>query len=355
MKEEVANLNDWNDDLTRLSYTLGENREDRFYVYMLLDENKGPFYIGKGQGGRVFCHENSVDKMLSAVRLERGDRNSDYSKLSEKIKTIIKNKGTVEKVIIKWGLTENEAFMCESALMNMYDYICPETLTNISNGHASNAEKSAHALDGHKTKARNVQDFLDNVAIREVNFKEYCGDIPVVFITINKSYPLMQSKEYAGVPQDDFIYDSARGFWNISIDRARRAKYVLALYKQIVVGVYPVNADSWRVTTDFNKEDFPEYPKEFRFNDRLLMKKDRTYEEYRQLGGDNSEKWFDTRRKRLGFVKCEAENSEEYLRLCGLKGTYLKDRFFKNQIAFYNYDLDRQGNLRFYNFGTWLG
>lgn len=184
-------MSERNDELTRLSYTLGENMEDRFYVYMLQDDNGKPFYIGKGQGGRVFCHENDADKLLEVIRSENGDRNVDYSKLSEKIKTIIKSSGKVEKVIIKWGLTENEAFMCESALMNMYDYIFPETLTNISNGHASNAEKHSHALDGYKTKARNVQDFLDNVAIREVDFKEYCGNIPVVFITINKSYPLM--------------------------------------------------------------------------------------------------------------------------------------------------------------------
>lgn len=133
-------MSERNDELTRLSYTLGENMEDRFYVYMLQDDNGKPFYIGKGQGGRVFCHENDADKLLEVIRSENGDRNVDYSKLSEKIKTIIKSSGKVEKVIIKWGLTENEAFMCESALMNMYDYIFPETLTNISNGHASNAE-----------------------------------------------------------------------------------------------------------------------------------------------------------------------------------------------------------------------
>lgn len=187
-------MSERNDELTRLSYTLGENMEDRFYVYMLQDDNGKPFYIGKGQGGRVFCHENDADKLLEVIRSENGDRNVDYSKLSEKIKTIIKSSGKVEKVIIKWGLTENEAFMCESALMNMYDHIFPETLTNISNGHASNAEKHSHALDGYKTKARNVQDFLDNVAIREVDFKEYCGNIPVVFITINKAIRLCTRK-----------------------------------------------------------------------------------------------------------------------------------------------------------------
>lgn len=40
-------MSERNDELTRLSYTLGENMEDRFYVYMLQDDNGKPFYIGK--------------------------------------------------------------------------------------------------------------------------------------------------------------------------------------------------------------------------------------------------------------------------------------------------------------------
>lgn len=153
-------MSERNDELTRLSYTLGENMEDRFYVYMLQDDNGKPFYIGKGQGGRVFCHENDADKLLEVIRSENGDRNVDYSKLSEKIKTIIKSSGKVEKVIIKWGLTENEAFMCESALMNMYDHIFPETLTNISNGHARMLKSTLTHLTDIKRKREMCRIFL---------------------------------------------------------------------------------------------------------------------------------------------------------------------------------------------------
>lgn len=68
------------------------------------------FISAKGKVDECFCHENDADKLLEVIRSENGDRNVDYSKLSEKIKTIIKSSGKVEKVIIKWGLTENEAF-----------------------------------------------------------------------------------------------------------------------------------------------------------------------------------------------------------------------------------------------------
>ena len=163
----------------------------------------------------------------------------------------------------------------------------------------------------------------------------------------------MYKEKCADLQREDFIYDSARGFWDINIKRARYAKYVLALYRQIVVGVYPVNEDSWRVTTDFDEKEFPIYPKKYRENDKLLIQKNRTYDEYKRLGGQNDEKWFDTRRKRIGFAKCEPENSEEYLYLCKLKGTYLKDRFFKNQMSVYNYDVNKDGKLRFYGSASW--
>lgn len=53
------------------------------------------------------------------------------------------------------------------------------------------------------------------------------------------------------------------------------------------------------------------------------------------------------------FEKCKPENSEEYSYLCKLKGTYLKDRFFKNQMSVYNYDVDKDGKLRFYSSANW--
>ena len=94
----------------------------------------------------------------------------------------------------------------------------------------------------------------------------------------------MYKEKCADLQREDFIYDSARGFWDINIRRTRYAKYVLALYRQIVVGVYPVNEDCWRVTTDFDEKEFPIYPKKYRENDKLLIQKNRTYDEYKRLG-----------------------------------------------------------------------
>lgn len=137
-----------------------------FYVYMLCDKNNKPFYIGKGEGERVWQHEKDAaadinekeerkneitekiesDKKLTdiekkakinfEVALIEKDINAKYSK----IKDI--GVGNVKKVIVKWGLTSNEAFMAESALINAYSLTNGEkSLANIVNGHMSEPEK----------------------------------------------------------------------------------------------------------------------------------------------------------------------------------------------------------------------
>ena len=92
-----------------------------YYVYGLIDpRNKQIFYIGKGTKNRVFEHE------------KESLNNPDSDKL--KLKTIqgIKNEGLeVEKIIINSNLTEQEAFVAEASLINIYNYFSNTKLTNI--------------------------------------------------------------------------------------------------------------------------------------------------------------------------------------------------------------------------------
>ena len=110
---------------------------------------------------------------LSSLPLPREKKEKEKSKeekekmleeLSEKYKKIDEiGKDKVEKVIIKWGLTEPEAFMAESALINLCNY--PDsTLTNVVSGHASEAEKKngIEFRNAEKTKARSVKAFLED-------------------------------------------------------------------------------------------------------------------------------------------------------------------------------------------------
>ena len=108
-----------------------------YYVYGLIDpRNKQIFYIGKGTKNRVFEHE------------KESLNNPDSDKL--KLKTIqgIKNEGLeVEKIIINSNLTEQEAFVAEASLINIYNYFSNTKLTNIVSGHHSSEALSVDEFE----------------------------------------------------------------------------------------------------------------------------------------------------------------------------------------------------------------
>lgn len=336
--------------VNRLKQTFGEDK-DKYYVYMLMVEGEGkPFYIGKGAGARVFAHELDADAMLKAINQDRNDKEANYNKLSDKIKTIINNKGEVKKVIVKWGLTEDEAFRCESALINMYDYLCNNTsdkplskddaLTNIVNGHASKKEKKSNSLDGSKTKARDIKDFLENVAIPEEYFPQNIQN-RCVFININGAMDLWYEKySKESIDKDEYIMDSVRCFWKLrdfgETDASNKEKYkgpeyVIALYQQVVVGVYKV-VDwfkfnwfkfNWFKFTEIDPKKFPKYPEVFRKADSDLLK---DYQKTHEITDD--------RLNRIGFTLEKSNNG----RLNNLIGKLLADPFLKTQGGRYNFN-----------------
>ena len=92
-----------------------------YYVYILIDPRSNEtFYIGKGQGNRIFSH------LQCAIK---------FPNESDKIKTIkeIMNAGyRVQHYILRHGLTENVALEIESAII---DFVGLANLTNQLSGH----------------------------------------------------------------------------------------------------------------------------------------------------------------------------------------------------------------------------
>lgn len=185
---------------------------NKYYVYGLLDpatidpkhlDYSKPFYVGKGCGNRVFQHAKAAI---------RADKNEDYISLKiSTIKDIINRGDEVLCVIYRWGLTEDEALIVESVLID-----CLPGLTNIQAGYQSS--------DYGKTTAEDLQNRLDR--------KEY--DEP------KENYIIIKTSDKAIKINGD-LYEATRRCWNAKLEKAEKYKYVLAVIKGVVQEVYEVS------------------------------------------------------------------------------------------------------------------
>ncbi len=179
-----------------------------YYVYGLIDpRNNKVFYIGKGTGNRVFEHEK-----------ETLNKDVDSNKESEKLKLIseINDAGLeVKKVIINANLTEEEAFAAEAALINAFNYLDDESLTNIVSGH-------------HSTEALSVDEYERIHGAVELNPEDIKHKI--LTIKVNRLYD-------RGMSQED-LYDTVRGVWKVSKENASKVDYVFGVYNSLIVAVY---------------------------------------------------------------------------------------------------------------------
>lgn len=183
----------------------------RNYVYRLIDPRNGTtFYVGRGQGNRVFSHAS-------------GKKEPTDSEISEdlKLKTIwaIKNAGLeVEHVIHRHGMDMDTAKEVEAALIDAYP-----GLSNIQGSYDSN---------------RSVMHAREVIRIYEA--PEAVFKHKLILITVNKSN------------EEQELYDAVRYAWKISHIKARRADYVLAVRRGLIIGAF--KAEEWLPAT---KENFP--------------------------------------------------------------------------------------------------
>lgn len=271
----------------RLEATLSETDPARkFYVYALCDRGV-PFYIGKGEGLRVLAHETDAEaarlvrENLDELLAERGELQPEELKhyeriLTEKLKQIRESKarGDFSSVIIKWGLTSKEAFMCESALINLLKSLENKSvlpLTNLVNGHASAAE--AKSVANVKTRARDIPTFLSDCAIKTRELAELKAlgyEDQLAIVRIRQLYPLCIVD---GKVNPEYVKDCTRAAWTIADGRLENLKYLIALYRSRVVGIYRVTRISDELGTEWRKtrlEDFPTFPRNQRTLDRII-------------------------------------------------------------------------------------
>lgn len=187
------------------------------YVYRLVDpRDEETFYVGKGQGDRVFQHLKA-----SLRTLKNEEDNEDETDLKyQRIKDILDSGQEVLHVIHRHGLSEEEAFHVEAALLDAY----PD-LTNKAGGRYSG-----------DIGPMTADDIMAMYRAKDAELKHNA-----LLIIINRT------KDEKGV------YDAVRYAWRLNPEKAGQADYVLAVEKGLIVGAF--KPAKWLEAT---KKNFPD-------------------------------------------------------------------------------------------------
>lgn len=184
------------------------------YVYRLIDPRNGEtFYVGKGQGDRVFSHIHGEQTKL------------DGDDLDNKLKRIreIRIAGfEVAHVIHRHGMDEKTSFEVEAALIDAYP-----GLTNVAGGLGSNEYGAMHA--------------------KEI-ISRYCAESAIfqhraLLISVNRS-----------ATEESSLYRATHYAWKVNKAKAEKAEVVLASRQGEIVGAFV--ACRWLEATS---ENFPEH------------------------------------------------------------------------------------------------
>jgi uncharacterized protein len=194
------------------------------YVYRLIDPRNGEtFYVGKGTGNRVFHHVLDARRLLH----DRASKNDDAVSLKlDRIRDITAAGFAVSHVIHRHGLSDDAALEVEAALIDAYP-----GLANLQSGHGSGARG---AMTTAEIEAQYALPVLGS-----------CEDLALVLINVN-AIGADRGKER--------VYDQVRFAWKIDVRRARRADFVLAVQRGVVIGAFA--ATEWKPAT---VENFPEF------------------------------------------------------------------------------------------------
>ena len=169
----------------------------RCYVYRLIDPRNGEtFYVGRGQGNRVFDHVND--------HLNDPDQGVADSKL-ERIREIRALGMDVAHIIHRHGMSEAAAKEVEAALIDAYP-----GLTNRVVGSGSRDRGTRHA---------------DEIFL-EYSAEEFVVEEPLILISIGRLW------------NERGVYEAVRGLWKLRMERAKGYKLVVAHVRGVVRGAY---------------------------------------------------------------------------------------------------------------------
>lgn len=192
------------------------------YVYVYIDPRDGkPFYIGQGQGNRLYSHLGDPTDSEKVARIAEIRRHGQEPRID----------------ILRYGLSASEAALVEAAAI---DLIGKANLTNRVAGH-------------HRSSFGRItsQELLTLLTAEPVKVWH-----KALLITVNKLYRSDMT------PLE--LYEATRGTWVLG-QRRNRAKYAIAVYQAIVREVYRIEAWYPAGTLEYLTRDASELAKEKRW------------------------------------------------------------------------------------------
>lgn len=201
------------------------------YVYWLIDPRNGnTFYVGVGQGNRVFEHVKGAIKV-------KGNEDQTNLKIGI-INEIITANLQVIHVIQRYGMTRDTAFEVEAALIDSYPGL-------------------SNTVRGHYSTQRGIISAFEIEQQTKLSVFEAPRDLKFMIIKTTAWKEGGWASEF-----EDPVYEATRQSWVVDFNRVNNYKYVLSVANTVVKKVYEV--ESWHLTPNSNRKHFigKEAPKE---------------------------------------------------------------------------------------------
>ena len=191
--------------------------EIKSYVYALIDPRDNKiFYVGKGNGNRVFAHINEA--LTSSVASDK----------LEIIRSIKLSNLKVQHFIIRHGLEDDVALLLESVLIDFLtykDFVEVAKISNIVSG--------VHSFN---LGIRTVEECEVLYNCKKLENEDIKHNILV--ININKTFDVKRNKRNEDIYKRPDIYQATRGWWVLNLNRVKKVDYVLAEYRGIIRAIF---------------------------------------------------------------------------------------------------------------------
>jgi hypothetical protein len=233
------------------AFPAGVAEKLKTYVYRLIDPRNGEtFYVGKGQGNRVFAHIRE--------QVEEDDPNNKL----RRIRDIHLAGFEVAHVIHRHGMDDRTALEVEAALIDAYP-----GLTNIAGGFGSDYG------------AMHAREIIQRYAAEPAIFQH-----KAMLISVNRSAAVTS------------LYEATRFAWKVSLAKAKQAEVILATLQGLIVGAFVAN--DWLPATSANFPSREDVPGRFGFIGEAAPQRirrqyvgKRVPDEYRKRGSANPIKY----------------------------------------------------------------